>query len=154
MHQFRLIPRDDVRRVPIAPKELLQLGVADACEHCRVGDLVAVEVEDRQHRPIARRVEELVSVPAGSQRPSLSLAVTHDASDDEIGVVEGGAERVAQTVPQLAAFVDRAGRLGRDVARDAAGEGELLEQSSHPIFVLRDFRVQLAVSALEISIGH
>ena len=46
------------------------------------------------------------------------------------GVVEHRAERVAQRVAELAAFVDAAGRFRRDVARDAAGKRELPEQRS------------------------
>ena len=56
-----------------------QLVVADPGEHGRVGDLVAVEVQDRQHRAVAGRVEELVGVPGGGQRPGLRLAVADDA---------------------------------------------------------------------------
>jgi hypothetical protein len=53
---------------------------------------------------------------------------TDDAGDDQAGVVEDGAERMAERIAELAAFVDRARRRGRHVARDAAGKGELCEQ--------------------------
>ena len=68
-----------------------QLVARDAGEHGRVGDLVAVEVQDRQHRAVACRVEELVRVPARGQRPGLGLAVADDAGDEQVGVVERGA---------------------------------------------------------------
>ena len=87
-----------------------------------VGDLVAVEMQDRQHRAVGRRVEELVRVPARRQRAGLRLAVADDAGDDQIGIVERRAVGVRQRIAQLAALVDRAGRLRRDVARDAARE--------------------------------
>ncbi len=50
--------------------------------------------------------------------------------------------------------MDRAGRFGRDVARDAAGEGELLEQLLHALLVLGDVRVDLAVGPFELGVGH
>src|SRR5581483_9312122 len=111
-----------------ALEELLQLVPGDAGEEAGVGDLVAVQVQDGEHAAVAGRVEELVAVPAGGQRPGFRLAVADDAGNDQIRVVEGGAVGVAQGVAQLAALVDAAGGLRGDVAGDAAGEAELLEQ--------------------------
>ena len=71
-------------RVPVALEQRGQLLVADAVEDRRVGDLVAVEGEDRDDRPVDRRVEELVRVPARGQRSGLRLAVADDAEDDEV----------------------------------------------------------------------
>ena len=102
--------------------------MADPGKHGRVGDLVAVEVEDRQHRAVAGGVEELVAVPAGSQGTGLRLAIADDARDDQIRVVERRAVGVGQGVAELAAFMDGAGSFRRGVAGDAAGEGELREQ--------------------------
>jgi hypothetical protein len=62
--------------------------VADAREDGRIGDLVAVEVEDRQHGAVADRIDELVGMPGGGERPGLRLAVADHARDDELGVVE------------------------------------------------------------------
>ena len=67
-------------------------------------------------------------MPARRQRARLRLAVADDADDDEVGIVEGRAERVDERVAELAALVDRAGRLRSRMARDAAGERELPEQ--------------------------
>jgi hypothetical protein len=39
------------------------------------------------------------------------------------------------------------------MARDAARKAELLEQPAHPVLVLRDVRVNLAVGAFEPSVG-
>ena len=74
-------------------------------------------------------------MPARRQRPRLGLAVADDAADDEIGVVEGRAIGMGQRVAELAAFVDGAGRLGRGMARDAAGKRELAEQPAHAVAV-------------------
>ena len=92
-------------------------------------------------------------MPAGGQRPGLGLAVADDAADEQIGVVEGGAVGVHERVAELAALVDRAGRLRGDVAGDAAGEGELAEQPPQALLVAADVRVDLAVGALEVGVG-
>ena len=72
--------------------------------------------------------DELVSaIPAAGGRtgqktsglPGVDgLRVQDDhAGDDQIGIVERGAEGVGERVAELASLVDRSGRLGRRVAR-------------------------------------
>ena len=92
-------------------------------------------------------------MPARGERPGLRLAVADDAGDEQVGIVERRAVRVHERVAELAALVDRARRLGRDVARDAARERELPEQPAQPLLVAADVRVDLAVRALEIGVG-
>ena len=92
-------------------------------------------------------------MPARGERPGLGLAVADDAGDEQVGVVEGGAEGVRERVAELAALVDRARRLRRGVARDAAGERELAEELAQPVLVAADVRVELAVGALEVGVG-
>src|SRR5262249_40667158 len=137
-----------------ALEELLQLIPGDAGEDAGVGDLVTVQMEDRQNAAVPRRVEERVAPPAGGEWPGLGLAVADDAGDDQVRVVEGGAVGGAEGVAELAALVDAAGRLRGDVARDAAGKAELFKQFLHPLGVLADVRVDLAVSTLQVGVGH
>ena len=150
----RLVAGHDVHAVAVALEQPHQLVVGDAGQHGRVGDLVPVEVQDRQHGPVDDRVEELVRVPGGGERSGLGLAVAHHARHHQVGVVEGRAVRVDQGVAQLAALVDRTGRLGGGVAGDAARERELAEQAAHALLVLPDLGVDLAVGALEPGVGH
>ena len=92
----RVATLDQIRLVTVAlAAAAVSSVVADPGEHRRVGDLVAVQMQDRQHRAVADRVEELVRVPRRRQRPGLGLAVADHAGDDQIRVVEGGAVRVA-----------------------------------------------------------
>ena len=79
---------DEPRRVAVALEQRPQLVAGDPREHRRVGDLVAVQVQDRQHRAVARRVQELVRVPAGGERAGLGLAVADDAQRQQVRVVE------------------------------------------------------------------
>ena len=93
-------------------------------------------------------------MPRRRHRPGLGLAVADNASDDQIGIVERRAVGVGQGVAKLAALVDRARRLGRRVARNAAGEAELLEQALHAQRVPRDVRIDFAVGPLKPGVGH
>ena len=68
MHQRRIVALDEMRIVAVAAQQLGQFLAADARQHGRIGDLEAVEMQDRQHRAVARGVEELVGVPARRQR--------------------------------------------------------------------------------------
>ena len=113
---------DEIRLVAIAAEQELQFVVRDAGENGRVGDLVAVQMQHRQHRAVASRIEELVRVPRGRQRPGFRLAVADHDGDDQVRVVECRAVGVRDRIAEFAAFVDRAGRLRRAMAADAARE--------------------------------
>ena len=80
----------------------------DAGQDGRVADLVTVEVQDRQHGSIGNWVEKLVGLPCGRQGARLRFTVADNAGDDQIRIVERGPEGMAERVPQLAAFVNRA----------------------------------------------
>ena len=109
-------------------------------------------MQDRQHRPVARRVEEAHPLPGALQRRGLRLAVADHAGDEEVGVVEGGAEGVNEGVAELAALVDRPGGGDADVAGDPAGRRELAHQVQQPGFVRRGLGVELGVGALEVDV--
>ena len=149
-----LVPFDEVGRPAVAAQQLLQFLVRDAGQDGRVGDLVAVEVQDRQHRAVGGRIEKLVGMPGRGQRPGLRLAVADDAGDDQIGIVEHRPERMAERIAQFAALVDRARALRRGVAGNAAGKRELQEELLQPGLVLADVGIDLAVGALEIGVAH
>ena len=93
-------------------------------------------------------------MPGRRERARLGLAVAHDAGDRQAWVVEGRTEGVRQGIAEFPALVDRAGQFGRGVARDAAWERELPEQSAHPLRVARHVRIDLAVGALQVLVGH
>ena len=153
VHLLRLISLDKVGCVAIATEELVQLLMTDAGQHTGVGDLVPVQVQDGQDHPIGDGVEKFVRVPRGGQRPGFRLAIADHRGHDQVWVVEGRPIRMGQGVPELAALVDRAGRLRGHVAGDATGEGELLEQPLHPFGIGGDVGVDLAVGPLEVGVG-
>jgi hypothetical protein len=53
-------------------------------------------MQNRQHRAVGHWIEEFVGMPCGGQRSGFRLAIADDAGDDEIGVVEHRAERMAE----------------------------------------------------------
>ena len=152
MHDGGVGAGDDVGIVAVAFEELEQLALGNARQHGRVRDLVAVQMQDRQHRAVVHRVEELVRMPARRQRSGLRLTVADDAADEEARIVERSAVGVRQRVAELAALVDRARDLGRTVTADAAGKRELAEERAQAVGVLRDLRIDLAVGALEVRV--
>ena len=93
-------------------------------------------------------------MPGRRQRSGLGFAVSDHAGDDQVGIVEGRAIGMGEAIAKLAALVDRARGLRRDVAGNAAGETELLEQTLHADRVLRNPRIDFAVDAVEPSVGH
>ena len=148
----RVVALDGEDVVAVAAQQALELVAVDAGRDRRVRDLPAVEAQDRQHRSVVDRVDELVAVPARRQRTGLELAVADHGRDDEVGVVHGGAVGVGQDVAELAALVDRSRRLRCDVARDPARERELPEEPAQPLLVVADLRVDLGVRALEVRV--
>ena len=140
MHLVGIGAGDLDRVVAISGHQRMQFGVRDPRQHGGIGDLVAVQMQDRQHRAVGRRVEELVAVPGGRQRPGLGLPVADDAGGDQVGIVQHRAVGVRQRVAQFAALMDRARRVRRGMAGDAAGEGELAEQVVHALGVARHVR--------------
>ena len=72
----RIVALDEIRLVAVAREAAVAArhrGIRR--EHRRIGDLVAVEVQDRQHRAVARRIEKLVGMPGGGERAGFGLAV-------------------------------------------------------------------------------
>src|SRR5579885_2814393 len=116
MHGFRLVTFDPIGLVAHPSKKLTELVVADASEYGGIVDLVAVEMENRQHRPVADRIEKLVGMPACSKRLRLGFSIAHDAAEQQIGIIKRRAVRMGNGVAQLAAFVDWARSLRSHMA--------------------------------------
>ena len=120
MHQGGVVALDEVRRVSVAGKQALQLVGRNARENRGVGDLVAVQMQDRQHGAVANRVEKLVGMPRGRHRSGFRFAVANHHRRDQIGIVEHRAETVGEAVAEFAALVDRSRSLRGAMAADSA----------------------------------
>ena len=58
-------------------EELVTFSVGNARKNGWIGNLITVQVKNRQHNAIGKRIHELVRLPAGCKRPGLRLAVAH-----------------------------------------------------------------------------
>ncbi len=79
-------------------------------------------MKDRQHGPIAAGFEKFVRVPGRGQRSGFGFAVTHDANDNQVGMIESDAIGVREAVAEFSAFMQRTGQFRRTVAANAARE--------------------------------
>ena len=149
----RLLCLDKKGRVAIPSEKAFQFHIRNPAENRRAGDFISVEMQDRQDCAVANGIEEFIRVPARGQWAGFGFAIADHASGDEIRSVEHRPVRVRQRVTQLAAFMNRAWRFRRDMAGDAAREGELFEQPLHAFLVLRNVRIDFAVGAFQISVG-
>ena len=81
MHLFRLIALYEIRSVAVAAEEVIQLFVTDPGQHAGIGDLVTVEVKDRQHAPSVAGFKnlfecQLVAIGPVSASPSPTTQAT------------------------------------------------------------------------------
>ena len=151
VHLFADLALDEIRRVTVAAKELIQLFVADPCQHAGTGDLVAIQVQDRQHRAVCCRVQELVGVPACGQRPRFGFAVSDDAarSDPDCRRPRHRRARAHNPVRRLRGS-SRASPARR--GSECHQGKRIVEESLHSLFVRGDVGIDLAVRSFEIGV--
>ena len=111
VHDVRFGARNKNRGPAIPAQQLLQFFSRNAREHRRIGDLEAVQMQNRQHRAVADGTEKLVRVPGGCQRPCFGLAVTDDTSHNQIRIVKHSTEGVTERVAKLTSLVNGAWTL-------------------------------------------
>src|ERR1700730_2192364 len=124
MHRLRLIALYHVWLIAIAIEQAFQFVSRYPCEYRRVRNLIAIQMENRQYRAIANRVEEFVGMPRRCERPGFGFTIANDCDGDQFGIVEGGAVCVREAIAEFSALVDRTRRLGCAMATDAAGKRE------------------------------
>src|SRR5690349_7010285 len=95
------------------------------------GDLITVEMQDRNHGAIRCRDKEFVGMPTSDERTGFRFTISDDATRDEIRIIKHGSVGVEERVTQLTTLVNRAERLRRRMTWDAARKGELREQALH-----------------------
>ena len=106
-------------------------------------------MQDRQHRAVTRRIDEIDALPAARERTRLRFAIADHGGDEQIGIVHHCAERVHQYIAELAALMDRARRRHTDMARHAARCRELPEQLEHAGCTARYLRKTFRVATLQ-----
>ena len=61
---------------------------------------------------------------------------------------------MSQRITEFAAFMDRAGRLRRDVARNSVGPGKLAKQPLQSVAAAFDRRIVLGVRTFQVAVRH
>ncbi len=128
MHLLRVVAFHKVRGPSTSLEELLQFFVLNTGEESWVADLVTIEVQDRQHRPVRNRVEEFIGLPGSRQRSCFRFAIADDARNDQAGVVKRRTKCMAERITEFSSFVNRPRRSRCDMAGNATRKGELCEK--------------------------
>ena len=150
MHVLWVVAFEEVRLVAVAAQQIRDLVVGAPAQHRGAGDLVAVQMQDRQHCAVPRRVQKMDSRPRSRQRSRFSLAVANHSNHEQVRIVECRAEGVSEHVAELTTLVNRPRRGHAHVTRHASRRRELPEEPMHAFRVLRDARVDLRIRAFEV----
>src|ERR1035438_8304550 len=153
MHDLRVVALNKVRLVATSAVQSLQICVTGASLCGWTRNLVAVEVKNGKDCTVSHRVEEVDGLPTAFKRTGLGFAVTDDAGDNQVGIVESGAECMDQRVAKLAALMHGVRDVRSTMARDPARRRELAEHKSQAVFVWRNLRVDFSIRALKIRTG-
>ena len=154
VHQVWIVPLDEQGCPTAAAQELLQLLAADPGEDGGVRDLIAVEMQNRQHGTVADGIQELVGMPRRRERAGLRFAIADHTGDDQVRVVEHGAERVAERVAELPALVDRSRTLRGGMTGNSARKRELRKELLESGLIAADVGIDFAVGPFEIRVTH
>ncbi|MNW51700.1 hypothetical protein D3C74_291920 [compost metagenome] len=119
-----------------------------------VADLKSIQVKDRQHRSVRDRVDEPVGEPRSRKRSGFGFPVAYDDRRNEVRVVQNRACAMRKRIPQFPAFMNRPRRLRCCVGSNPAREGKLLEQLLHPLKILRNFRIDFRVAAIQVRVRY
>src|SRR6266404_2011550 len=153
MHGQRMVAFNKVRLVPIAFEKVRKLVFRYPGQHGGTGNLVAVQMKNRQDRTITQWVQEFVRVPTGGKWARLSLAITYNTTHQQIRIIKCGPVSVQQRIAQFTTFIDGPGSIGRGMAGNASGPGKLLEQPLHACRILRDGGIKLSICTFKICVG-
>src|SRR5450755_4612097 len=96
---------DEVWFVTVSVKEVGKFLVTQTSQHSRICNLVAVQMKNWQHRPVASRIQKLVGMPTGRERARLRLAIADHATGQQVGIVKHRAIRMRDAIAQFSALV-------------------------------------------------
>ena len=107
----------------------------DPTEDARVGDLVAVQMQNRQDRTIANGIQELVDMPTGGQGSGFRFTIAHAGDGDQLRVVKNRSARMGEDIAELSALMDRTRHLSCAVTADMSWKRKHLEKLSQPFCI-------------------
>jgi len=82
MHCRRIVALDKDRIVAVTNEKRTQFVGRNARKYRRVGDFVAVQMQNGQNGTVPVRVQELVRMPGRRQRSGFGFPITDDTRDD------------------------------------------------------------------------
>src|ERR1700730_6161938 len=97
---------DKERLVTSRLKKSLYAFIWGAAECRRPCDFVSIQMQDRQHRTIARGIQILDALPRSGEWACFRFAVSNHSSDNQIRIVECCAERVREDITESTAFMN------------------------------------------------
>src|SRR5258708_5928388 len=142
------------RLVTITCKQSEQFLVAHCAIDSRIGDFVAIQVQNGQYRTGFRRIKKFVAMPGGRGRAGLRLTVTDDTGYDQIKVVHGSAKSGCQGITQLSAFVNSSRNTRIQVAGESAGPGKAPHKFFNSNPVKRQLWIVFMERAFQIEVGQ
>ena len=96
MHLGGVVAFDKIGLIAVALQQGGEFLVGDARQHGRPGDLISVQMQDRQHRAVAGRIEEFVGMPASGERSGFRFSIADHAAGQQVRIVEDRAKGVRQ----------------------------------------------------------
>src|SRR5919199_3816608 len=101
MHGFGIGAFHEVGLVAIADEQAFYFLMTNSRQDCRVSNLVAIEVQDRQYCTIPYGVEELIGVPSCSEGPSFSFPISYDTANYQVRVIKGSPVSMRNRITQF-----------------------------------------------------
>src|ERR1700678_558171 len=151
VHDFGIVPLNKIGSVAQPLIESAEFLVAGASIDRRPGDFVAIEMQNRQHGSVSRRIQESDPLPAPLERTSLRLAIADYARHYQVGIVEGGSKGVDQRISEFAALVHGVRCMRPAMAGNAYGSRKGTKQQPHTMDVLRDLRMHFGIGSFKVS---
>ena len=78
-----------------------------SCQYGWIGNFIPIQMQDGNNCTVMYWIEKFVGVPTGRKRASLALAIAYHCQGDELWMIEDGAERMCNAVPEFTALVYR-----------------------------------------------
>ena len=149
----RVAAAHDTNLVAVAGEQVSQGLVAHAPKQGGAGEFVAIDVQNRQHRPRRSRVEVIIGMPGSSQRTGFGFAIANDAGHQQVGVVEGGSIGMGEAIAQFAPLLNLTGCAGYEVTRQTEGPRKRPDQVAYTRHARLVLRVEFTQSTFQKQVG-
>ena len=82
----------------MAREEFVNLIILCTPQYGGTGNLVAIQMQNGQHRSVTHRVQKINAFPGAFERSGLGFPIPNHGGDDQIGIVESGTKGVGQDI--------------------------------------------------------